>query len=85
MSWECPDKNKEGGEAHILEAQKINFEAEGVEDGISLMLKKVLLKPEPEVENPVQRNSLFRTSCNTKDRVCKVIIDSGSTDNLVST
>jgi hypothetical protein len=49
------------------------------------MMKKVLLKPEPEVENPVQRNSLFRTTCKTKDRVCKVIIDSGSTDNLVST
>jgi hypothetical protein len=27
---------------------------------------------------------LFRTTFKTKDRVCKVIIDSGSTDNLVS-
>jgi hypothetical protein len=26
----------------------------------------------------------LRTSCKTKHRVCKVIIDSGSTDNLVS-
>jgi hypothetical protein len=33
----------------------------------------------------VQRNNLFRTSCKTKDKVCKVIIDSGSTENLVST
>jgi hypothetical protein len=49
------------------------------------MLRKVLLKSEAEVEKPVQRNSLFRTTCKTKDRVCKVIIDSGSTDNLVST
>jgi hypothetical protein len=49
------------------------------------MMKKVLLKPEPEVEKSVQRNNLFRTACKTKDRVCKVIIDSGSTDNLVST
>jgi hypothetical protein len=49
------------------------------------MLRKVLLKPEAEVEKPVQRNNLFRTACKTKDRVCKVIIDSGSTDNLVST
>jgi hypothetical protein len=22
MSWECPERKKEGGEAHILEAQK---------------------------------------------------------------
>jgi hypothetical protein len=49
------------------------------------MLRKVLLKPEVEIEKPVQRNSLFRTACKTKDKVCKVIIDSGSTDNLVST
>jgi hypothetical protein len=48
MSWECPKKNKEGGgEAHISEAQKRNIEAEGVEDGTSLMLRKVLLKPKP--------------------------------------
>jgi hypothetical protein len=31
-----------------------------------------------------QRNSLFRTACKTKDRVCKFIVDSGSTDNLIS-
>jgi hypothetical protein len=49
------------------------------------MMQKILLKPEKEIENPVQRNSLFRTSCKTKARVCKVIVDSGSTDNLVST
>ena len=33
----------------------------------------------------MQRNSLFRTTCKTKGKVCKVIVDSGSTDNLVST
>ena len=49
------------------------------------MLRKVLLKPKAEIEKLVQRNSLFRTACKTKDKVCKVIIDSGSTDNLVST
>jgi len=49
------------------------------------MMRKVLLKPEKEVDEPVQQMSLFRTSCKTKDKVCKVIIDSGSIDNLVST
>jgi hypothetical protein len=48
------------------------------------MMRKILLKPEKVIENPVQRNSLFRTACKTKDRVCKVIVDSGSIDNLVS-
>jgi hypothetical protein len=46
---------------------------------------KVLLTPEKEMENSAQRKSLFITALKTKDRVCKVIVDSGSTDNLVST
>jgi hypothetical protein len=49
------------------------------------MMRKILIKPEKEEKEPVQRNNLFRTACKTKDRVCKVIIDSGSTENLVST
>jgi hypothetical protein len=48
------------------------------------VMRKVLLTPEEEVENPVQRNNLFLTAFKTKDRVCKVIVDSGSKDNLVS-
>ena len=49
------------------------------------MMRKVLLTPEKEMENSAQRNNLFRTTCKTKDRVCKVIMDNGSMDNLVST
>jgi hypothetical protein len=48
-------------------------------------MRKVLLTPEKEMENPAQRNSLFRTACKTKGWACKVIVDSGSTDNLIST
>ena len=48
------------------------------------MMRKILTKSEREMENLVQRNNLFRTACKTKDRVCKVIFDSGITDNLVS-
>jgi hypothetical protein len=49
------------------------------------MMRKVLLTLEKETENPAQRNSLFQTTCKTKDRVCKVIVDNDSTDNIVST
>jgi hypothetical protein len=83
--YECTDKKKEGGETHIAKEQRQNVEVEDVEGGISLMMRKVLLTPEKEVENPVQRNSIFRTTYKTKDRVCKVIVDSGSIYNLVST
>jgi hypothetical protein len=84
-SYECLDRKKEGGETHIVEAQGQNVEAEDAEGGRSLMMQKFLLTPEKEAKNPAQRNSLFQTACKTKDRVCKVIMDSGSTDNLVST
>jgi hypothetical protein len=82
---DCPDRKKDGGEAHIAEAQRRAAEAEDAEDGRSLMMRKVLLTPEKEVEDTAQRNRLFRTACKTKDRKCKVIVDSRSTDNLVST
>jgi hypothetical protein len=66
-SYECPDKKKEGGETHIVEAQRRNVEAEDAEGGRSLMMRKVLLTPKKEVESLVQRNRLFQTSCKTKD------------------
>jgi hypothetical protein len=49
VSWECPERKK-GGETHISKAHKRDVEAEGAEDGRSLMMKKVLLKQEPETE-----------------------------------
>jgi hypothetical protein len=50
-----------------------------------MMMRKILLTPEKEVESSVQRTIIFWTTCKTKDRVYKVIVDSGSMDNLVST
>jgi hypothetical protein len=48
------------------------------------MLGKYLRNPEKKVQEPVQRNSLFRTTCKSRDRVFRVIIDKGSIDILVS-
>jgi hypothetical protein len=48
-------------------------------------MRKALVKLEKEVREPVQRNNLSITSYKTRDRVCKVIIDNGSIDSLVST
>jgi hypothetical protein len=84
-SFECPEKKKDSGEAHITKAQRQDVEVEDDEGGRSLMMRKVLLTPEKEVEDSAQRTRLFRTACKTKDRVCKVIVDSGSTDHLVLT
>jgi hypothetical protein len=60
-------------------------EEEATKEGKNLMMRKILLKPEKEVEELVQQTSLFRNACKMKERVCKVTIDIGSTDNLVST
>jgi hypothetical protein len=83
-SYECPDKKKDGRETHIIKAQGWNVEEYDAEGERSLMMRKVLLTPEKEAKNPAQRNSLFQTACKTKDKVCKVIVDSASTDNLIS-
>jgi hypothetical protein len=47
------------------------------------MMRKVLLNPEKEIEDSFKRTKLFRTACKTKDKVSMMIIDIGSTDNLV--
>jgi hypothetical protein len=80
---DCPDRKKDGREAHIVEAQRRAAEAEDAEDGRSLMMRKVLLTPEKEVEDTSQRSILFRTACKTKDRKCKVTVENGCTDNIV--
>jgi hypothetical protein len=90
MSWECPEtKNVGTREAHISEARQKNVETkmkeEAAKEGRSFMMRKIIVNPEKEERELVQRNNLFRTASKTRDRVCKVIIDSGSNDNLVST
>ena len=49
------------------------------------MLKRVLIKSEKQVHEPSQRKSLFRTRFKSQGKCYKMVIDSGSTDNLVST
>ena len=86
---ECP-KNKPTAHrnADIAEAhEESNEEVEmnnPPEEGESLMMKRVLVKTEKEVHEPSQRKSLFRTKCKSQGKCCNMVIDSGSTYNLVS-
>eukprot|EP00253_Pinus_taeda_P032205 PITA_32205 len=89
-SWDCPhNKVTNQGNVNVAEAREekpqIANREESPEVGESLLLKRVLLKAEKEIGEPAQRKSLFRTACKSKGKCCKVIINSGSTDNLVST
>ena len=55
--------------------------SEDAERGETLVNERVLLSGETE---PGQRRSLFHTRCKCEEKCCDVIIDGGSTDNLVS-
>ena len=44
------------------------------------MVRRALVTEEKELE---QRKNLFLTRCKCEDKCCEVIIDRGSTDNLV--
>ena len=55
------------------------------EKGESLVVNKVLLKQTKEAAEPAQRKTLFRSVCKFQGKCCQLVIDSGSTDNLVST
>ena len=52
-----------------------------VERGEVLVNEKVLVIDETK---PRQRRSLFHTKCKCEGKFCDVIVDGGSTDNLVS-
>lgn len=55
------------------------------EIGEALVLNKVLLKPDKESADSTQWKALFQSVCNSQGKCCKLIIDSGSMDNLVAT
>eukprot|EP00253_Pinus_taeda_P021316 PITA_21316 len=72
--------------AQTKEAEASPQEVENVpERGEPLVLNKVLLKQAKETTEQTQRNALFWTVCKSHGKCCKLIIDSGSTDNLVAT
>eukprot|EP00253_Pinus_taeda_P027660 PITA_27660 len=89
-SFECPETDSTGQRGTYVaqpeEAATPPQEAENApETGEALVLHKVLLKPVNESIEQTQRKALFRTVCKSQGKCCKMIIDSGSTDNLVST
>lgn len=48
------------------------------------MFQRTLLKV-PTTKEPPQRKTLFRTTCKVSGKVCRVIMDSGSMNNLAPT
>ncbi|KAG5567817.1 hypothetical protein RHGRI_003110 [Rhododendron griersonianum] len=54
------------------------------EEGYALMIKKTLLTSKDASNEDWLRTNIFYTTCNVGGRVCKMIIDSGSCENVVS-
>ncbi|KAG7586297.1 Integrase catalytic core [Arabidopsis thaliana x Arabidopsis arenosa] len=58
----------------------VEFAEEESNEIINLVLQRILLSSKEEG----QRKNLFRTRCSVNDKVCNLIVDNGSTENLVS-
>ena len=83
MSLDCPENVARQRGAQVVQVEpgapkELEVVVNYPEQGEALLLKKV-------IDESVQRRRLFKTVCKAKGKCCKLIIDSGSTDNLVST
>eukprot|EP00253_Pinus_taeda_P001971 PITA_01971 len=88
-SFECPEAEHAGQRgAFVAQPEEVEAQPREVENvaetGEALVLNKVLLKPAKETAKQTQRKALFRTTCKSHGKCCKLIIDSRSTYNLVS-
>eukprot|EP00253_Pinus_taeda_P035412 PITA_35412 len=90
ISFECleADQARKRG-AYVAQPEEAEALPQEVENspeiGEALVLNKVLLKPAKEATKQTQQKALFRIVCKSHGKCCKLIIDSGSTDNLVAT
>lgn len=50
---------------------------------IEEIIRRILIK-EPTKDDQKQRRALFRVKCNILGKVCRVIINSRSTNNVIS-
>ena len=89
-SFECP-KNECRGQLgfHITQVEEGEVNEPKTENSPktreSLLLKKVLLNPMKDINEPTQRKDLLRNFCKVKGKCCNVVINSRSTNNLVFT
>lgn len=89
MPWDFPhNKPTSHKNTNVAEAKpqtpRIMEKEESPDVGESLLLKRGFLKAEKETEELAQMNSIFRTTCKSKGKCCNMMIDTGSTDNLLS-
>lgn len=91
----CPTQNRRGllldtacNDVEVVYDEEIpdvvdDTEVLTADTGTALMLHRVCLAPHSVNENP-QRKNLFHSKCTIGGKVCKFIIDSGSSENVVA-
>ena len=90
----CPNKTRRGLVAHYTDEtgpQYDDYESDHDEQGdmiqgdtgVCLVLHRSCLQPQTSNESWLCSN-LFRTTCTIQGKVCKLIIDSGSSSNLIT-
>ncbi|XP_059429202.1 uncharacterized protein LOC132163019 [Corylus avellana] len=79
-----PEGGSENGDIDTpeYEEEELADADEGIPLFRSLVIQRLLLTPRQEDQS--QRHKIFRTRCTVNQRVCDVIIDSGSGENVVS-
>ena len=78
----CRREAEENEAVYAYEEQEITGGDEGELLSHSLVVQRLLLTPKQE--EPSQRHKIFRTRCTVNKRVCDIIIDSGSSENIMS-
>ena len=53
-------------------------------EGVVLVMKKTLLMPRKEDDDEWLRGNIFYSTCSILDKVCKLVINGGSCENIVS-
>ena len=77
------DTEKDDNEAaYTYEEEEVTEGDEGELLSRSLVVQQLLLTPKQE--EPSQWHNIFRTRCTVNKRVCDIIIDSGSSENIIS-
>ena len=91
MSNECPQRKavalveeESSPQDEGAQQSEEEYKVEGdTGEQLSCVLQRILLAPKTETHP--QRHALFRTRCTISGKVCNVIINSGSSENVVST
>ena len=89
-TYRCFDKPSSSNLGkRITYAQEENYTKDSKVDHIEskkeekLMFRRVTIE-QPALDEPKHRRALFRIRCKILGKVCKVVVDFGSTDNIIS-